>query len=286
MGHRHCVNRLDAHLEGALPRRVDRQVERHLDRCPECRAVADQRARVLLAARSVHSRPAATAVVMRPRGVSGRLVVSVLVLTLLAGGVLTALWLVGAPDQGRRPADGQSGTALEVAPAAAGEVEDAVEHVEWLRAHGWTAPALYAAGLRPLSVDAAREGETARVNVAWGRGEPLVSVRECRGGQDRVRTACAERGAVGLGPERTLPVGVAYRITEGTDRRWTALLTTPEAAYRVDADVPRGQAEALLTQVVVAERSGLTDPPDEDVLGERLERGLERLLGEAGGPTD
>ena len=55
MGHRHCVNRLDAHLEGALPRRVDRQVERHLDRCPECRAVADQRARVLLAARSVHS---------------------------------------------------------------------------------------------------------------------------------------------------------------------------------------------------------------------------------------
>ncbi|CAM3944407.1 zf-HC2 domain-containing protein [Micrococcus flavus] len=286
MGHRQCVSRLDAHLEGALPRRLDRRVEHHLRRCPECRAVADQRARVLLAARSIHSRPAATAAVMRPRGVSGRLVVSVLVLTLLVGGLLAALWLVGAPDQGRQAADGPAGAGLEVSPAAAGEVEDAVEHVEWLRAHGWTAPALYAAGLRPLSVDAAREGETARVSVAWGRGEPLVSVRECRGGQDRMRTACAERGAVGLGPERTLPVGVAYRITEGTDRRWTALLTTPEAAYRVDADVPRGQAEALLTQVVVAERSGLAEPPHEDVLGERLERGLERLLGEAGGPTD
>ena len=50
--------------------------------------------------------------------------------------------------------------------------------------------------------------------------------------------------------------------------------------------MPRGQAEALLTQVVVAERSGLTDPPDEDVLGERLERGLDRLLEEAGGLAD
>ena len=274
MGHRHCVTRLDAHLEGALPRRLDRRVERHLDRCPECRAVADQRARVLLAARSVHSRPAATAAVMRPRGVSGRLVVSVLALTLLMGGVLTALWLVGAPDPTLRQVGVQAGApVVEAAPVGEGEEEDAAERVEWLREHGWTAPSLYAGGLRPLTVDAAHEADTARVTVAWGRGAPLVTVRE------RVRTGCAQSGAEGLGPQQALPVGVAYRITEGTDRPWTAVLTTPEAAYRVDADLPRGQAEALLTQVVVAERSGLTEPPDDDALGERLERGLERLLG-------
>lgn len=285
MGHRHCVTRLDAHLEGALPRRLDRRVERHLDRCPECRAVADQRARVLLAARSVHSRPAATAAVMRPRGVSGRLVVSVLALTLLMGGVLTALWLVGAPDPALRQAGVQAGApVLEAAPAVAGEEEDAAERVEWLREHGWTAPSLYAGGLRPLTVEAAHESDTARVTVAWGRGAPLVTVRECRGGQERARAGCAQSGAAGLGPEQALPVGVAYRITEGADRPWTAVLTTPEAAYRVDADLPRGQAEALLTQVVVAERSGLTEPPDDDALGERLERGLERLLG--AGPAD
>ena len=79
MGRRHTQRHMDAYLEGSLPAASRARIARHLDRCPECRATVQARARVLDAARTVHQRPAGAVVapVLRARGVSGRLVVAV-----------------------------------------------------------------------------------------------------------------------------------------------------------------------------------------------------------------
>ncbi|RUQ42052.1 hypothetical protein D8M15_10985, partial [Micrococcus sp. HSID17228] len=99
MGRRHTQRHMDAYLEGALPAASRARIARHLDRCPECRATVQARARVLDAARTVHQRPAGAVVapVLRARGVSGRLVVGLLTFVVLLGGLFTAVWVAGAP---------------------------------------------------------------------------------------------------------------------------------------------------------------------------------------------
>ncbi|WP_370450176.1 zf-HC2 domain-containing protein, partial [Micrococcus sp. HSID17227] len=47
MGRRHTQRHMDAYLEGALPAASRARIARHLDRCPECRATVQARARVL-----------------------------------------------------------------------------------------------------------------------------------------------------------------------------------------------------------------------------------------------
>ena len=181
MGRRHTQRHMDAYLEGSLPAASRARIARHLDRCPECRATVQARARVLDAARTVHQRPAGAVVapVLRARGVSGRLVVGLLTFVVLLGGLFTAVWVAGAPRATAvRTAPTPTDTvALPVAGTASTDRRGTVAE---LRGQGWTVPSLVGAGLEPLTVDTAQTAEDVEVVVGWGRDEPTVTVRECR----------------------------------------------------------------------------------------------------------
>lgn len=281
----HCLPVLDSYLEGVLAPRASHRVEAHLSRCPDCRAVAGQRARVLDAARSVDARPAAGAV-MRPRGVSGRAVVCGLLVLVVLAGLVAAVWMLGGPASTAAPADADPVRAVSAPVSASADEDDVATRVDELRGQGWALPSLSASGMRPLSVHADRVGEAAEVSVAWGRTSPVVTVRECRGADADERTRCARQGGVEVSgaSEARLPVGMDYRIADHADGGWEAWLSTSDAVYRVDASVPRSQAEALLSQLVVVERSGLAPPRRDEDPRDRLERGLDRLLdGRVGG---
>lgn len=276
MTHGHCLARLDAYLEGALPERGARRVEHHLACCPECRSVARQRSQVLEAARRVHARPAAPGAVMRRRGVSGRLVVVGLVAVVALAAVLAGLWALGAPEPVAGPADQDPVAA--VGQTSERDVDDAARRVQELRESGWAVPSLAGSGMRPLEVEVSRSGAAARVSVTWGRTAPVVTVRECRGDADARDRCAGVQDATDGAQEGSLALGPDYRIEDAGDG-WRAWLSTGDTTYRVDARVPRAQAQPLLSQLVVADRSGVAELRHRDAVGDRLWRGLERLLG-------
>ncbi|MCV7743588.1 zf-HC2 domain-containing protein [Micrococcus luteus] len=281
MGRRHTQRHMDAYLEGSLPAASRARIARHLDRCPECRATVQARARVLDAARTVHQRPAGAVVapVLRARGVSGRLVVGLLTFVVLLGGLFTAVWVAGAP---RTAAVRTAPTPTDTValPAAGTASTDRRGTVAELRGQGWTVPSLVGAGLEPLTVDTAQTAEDVEVVVGWGRDEPTVTVRECR---PRIVGAtpkgCASTAPLSTGAqERRLAGGGVYRIIPaGEQDGWTAELTTPQAAYRVEATLPDERADAVLTHLLVSERARVLELGGGDAVEERLERGLERI---------
>ncbi|MDY6054579.1 zf-HC2 domain-containing protein [Micrococcus sp.] len=283
---RHCQRWLDAYLEGALSGRARRHVSAHLDTCADCRGLARERARVLEAARSVDSLPV-TSPRMAARGVPGRMVVAGLGTVVLCGVLLTVLWILGGPrGAGTAAALPAPGAALTLVGdgATATEADDVVRR---LRAQGWAVPSLLAAGLHPVEVASSRRGESVEVSVTWRQGRTSAVVTECRGGQ-QLAEDCP--GLAVAGGAHRLPGGVPYRVADRSDGGWAASLTTGSAAYRVEATLPRAELEALLTQVVVAERSGLLEVSGGDRPADRLERGLERIVGgdddDAGLPSD
>ena len=281
MGRGHTLRHLDAYLEDALPSASHRRIARHLDGCPDCRAAARARARVLDAARTVHQRPAGVVAspVLRARGVSGRLVVALLTFVVLVGGVLTAIWVAGAPRAGVPRLAPTHTDAVALVGDGAGAADRRVA-VAQLRGHGWTVPSLLGAGLEPLAVDTAQTPQDVEVVVAWGRQEPTVTVRECR---PRI-VGAAPAGCASTAPlskdaqERRLAGGDVYRIEQaGADGAWTAELTTAQAAYRVEARLPDERADAVLTHLLVSERSQVLELGGGDAVEERFERGLERI---------
>lgn len=280
MGRGHTLRHLDAYLEDALPSASRRRIARHLDGCPDCRAAVRARARVLDAARTVHQRPAGVVAspVLRSRGISGRVVVGLLAFVVLVGGLLAAVWMAGAPRAGvaRLAPSPTDAVGLVSGGSADGRVA-----VAQLRGHGWTVPSLLGAGLEPLTVDAAQTPRDVEVVVGWGLQEPTVTVRECR---PRIAGAAPE-GCASAAPlpedaqERTLAGGDVYRIQPAeADGAWTAELTTAQAAYRVEARLPDERADAVLTHLLVSERSRVRELGGPDAVEERLERGIERIV--------
>jgi len=215
---------------------------------------------------------------MRPRGVSGRLVVGLLTFAVLLAGLLAAVWMAGAPRGTAARAQPQPADALGLVDPQASGTEATLALVADLRAHGWAVPSLAEAGLEPLRVSSSAEGDLLVVAVEWGDGATRATVHECRSRTGpRPPASCAATGDDGLAWADTarLPGGLSYRIADaGTG--WEAAYRTTQAAYRVTSDLPRAQAVPLLTQLVVSERSGLTEVPHEDEIGDRIERGLER----------
>lgn len=281
MGRGHTLRHLDAFLEDALPSSSRRRIARHLDGCPDCRATARDRARVLDAARTVHQRPAGVvaAPVLRSRGVSGRLVVALLTFVVLIGGLITAVWVAGAPRAGVARTVPAPTDAVALVGDGAGAADRRVAVAE-LRGHGWTVPSLLGAGLEPLTVDTAQTPRDVEVVVAWGRQEPTVTVRECR--PRTLGTAPAGCGSTSPlsadAQERRLAGGDVYRIEPAAaDGAWTAELTTAQAAYRVEARLPDERADAVLTHLLISERSRVLELGGGDAVSERFERGLDRI---------
>lgn len=319
---RHPLGRLDGYLEGTLTARRRRRVSDHLASCPYCNAVAHERSRVLAAARRVerhHVHGAAPAghgsraaplpadaaqgqapgSVMATRGVPGRLVVAGLGVLVVAAGAVTAVWVAGDPDDSEAAAaelsDARSIVAGAEADAAAGSGSAAAatsavaaengSAIRALRRHGWAVPSLQPVGLRPLDLDVTSEGRVMEVSVDWSDEDRRVHVRECRTtGVAEVPAACPGQDGAPTATEGTLPVGVTYHVTADDGRdTWTATLPMGEARYVVTSDLPRDRVEQLLSMMVVSDRSGVADDlraPEE--ISDRLERGIDRLLGSAG----
>ena len=318
---RHPLGRLDGYLEGTLTGRRRRRVSGHLASCAYCSAVAQERSRVLAAARRVErhrvhgaapaghgssaapppaadTRAEGAGSVMAHRGVPGRLVVAGLGVLVVAAGAVTAVWVAGDPDDAAAAAaelsDARSIVAGAEADAAAGsgsaaEATSAVaaengSAIRALRRHGWAVPSLQPVGLRPLDLDVAGEGGVMEVSVDWSDEDRRVHVRECRTtGSAEVPDACPGQDGAPTATEGTLPVGVTYHVTADDGRdTWTATLPIGAARYVVTSDLPRDRVEQLLSTMVVSDRSGVADDlraPEE--ISDRLERGIDRLLGAA-----
>lgn len=281
MGRGHTLRHLDAFLEGDLPASSRGRIDRHLQQCPTCRGTARARARVLDAARTVHQRPSGVvaAPVLSARGVPGRLVVGLLTFALLVVGLFAAVWVAGTPRAGGPRLAPAPTDAVALVGAGAAAADRGVAVAE-LRGHGWTVPSLRGAGLEPLTVDAAQTPQDVEVVVGWGREEPTVTVRECR---PRI-VGATPQGCAAAAPlaedaeDRRLAGGGVYRLEPaGEDGAWTAELTTAQAAYRVEARLPDERADAVLTHLLVSERSRVLELGAEDAVEQRLERGLERI---------
>lgn len=316
---RHPLGRLDGYLEGTLSGRRRRRVASHLESCPYCTDAARERARVLAAARRVerdHAHGATPAghgstaadlpaggqhrqgAAMAAQGVPGRLVVAGLGVLVLAAGALTAVWVAGDPaDASTSPelsdarsivAGAEADAAASSGSAAAASAAVAAENgsaIRALRRHGWAVPSLQAVGLRPHGLDVATDEDVVEVSVDWSDEERTVHVRECRSTDEpALPAACPGQDGVPAATERTLPVGVSYHVTADDGRdTWTAVLPVGQARYVVTSDMPRERVEQLLSMMVVSERSGVADDlGDPDEITDRLERGIDRLLGSAG----
>lgn len=315
---RHPLGRIDGYLEGGLSGRRQRRVADHLASCPYCSDVAQERSRVLAAARRVerehvhgaspagHGSTAVSApshAARRPgaladHGVSGRLVVGGLGVLAVAVGAMSAVWVAGGQDDAaaapaitdarsivagaEASAAAASGSAAEASAAVADENGSAIRD---LRRRGWAVPSLQAVGLRPLDLDVAGDGDVMEVAVKWSDSGRTVRVRECRRthGQE-IPAACPGQDGAPTTTEGTLPIGVSYHVTPDDGRDgWTATLPVGQARYVVTSDLPRARVEQLLSMMVVSERSGVAeDLQDPEEITERLHRGVDRLLGSTG----
>lgn len=314
---RHPLGRIDGYLEGGLSGRRQHRVAAHLSSCRYCGDIARERARVLAAARRVerdhahgvvpagrgstaapdaggHQAPALT-----ERGVSGRLVVAGLGAIVLVAGATAAAWIAGDPegvaaapelsDARSIVAGAEADAAAGAASAAAASAAVAAENgsaIRALRRHGWAVPSLQPVGLRPLRLDVASDEGVVEVSVDWSDEDRTVHVRECRStGEPTLPASCPGQDGAPAVTEGTLPVGdVTYHVTADDGRdTWTAVLPVGQARYVVTSDLPRERVEQLLSMMVVSERSGVADDlRDPDEISERLERGVERLLGSTG----
>ncbi|MGJ5590262.1 zf-HC2 domain-containing protein [Micrococcus lylae] len=239
-------------------------------------------------------------VAMAAQGVSGRFVVAGLGVLVLAAGALAAVWVAGDPsDAASSPdlADARSIVAdaeSEADPAASAESAGAASAavaaengaaIRALRRQGWAVPSLQTVGLRPQGLEVASDQDVVEVSVDWSDEERTVHVRECRSaGEPAVPAACPGQDGAPAATEGTLPVGVTYHVTadDGTDT-WTAVLPVGQARYVVTSDMPRERVEQLLSMMVLSERSSVADDlGDPDEITDRLERGIDRLLGSVG----
>lgn len=239
-------------------------------------------------------------VAMAAQGVSGRFVVAGLGVLVLAAGALAAVWVAGdPPDAASSPdlADARSIVAdaeSEADPAASAESAGAASAavaaengaaIRALRRQGWAVPSLQTVGLRPQGLEVASDQDVVEVSVDWSDEERSVHVRECRSaGEPAVPAACPGQDGAPAATEGTLPVGVTYHVTadDGTDT-WTAVLPVGQARYVVTSDMPRERVEQLLSMMVLSERSSVADDlGDPDEITDRLERGIDRLLGSVG----
>ena len=239
-------------------------------------------------------------VAMAAQGVSGRFVVAGLGVLVLAAGALAAVWVAGDPsDAASSPdlADARSIVAdaeSEADPAASAESAGAASAavaaengaaIRALRRQGWAVPSLQTVGLRPQGLEVASDQDVVEVSVDWSDEERSVHVRECRSTREpAVPAACPGQDGAPAATEGTLPVGVTYHVTadDGTDT-WTAVLPVGQARYVVTSDMPRERVEQLLSMMVLSERSSVADDlGDPDEITDRLERGIDRLLGSVG----
>lgn len=319
---RHPLGRIDGYLEGSLAGRRRRRVAEHLSSCRYCGDVAQERSRVLAAARRVEREhvhgvaPAghgSTAVgpaarpqdrrgaVMAAQGVPGRLVVAGIGVVALAAGAVSAVWIAGDPDNAAVAAElsdarsivagAEADAAEDAGSAAAASAAVAAENgsaIRALRRHGWAVPSLQAVGLRPLDLEVMSDEDVVEVAVDWSDEDRLVHVRECRSAREaEVPASCPGQDGAPTATEGTLPVGVTYHVTADDGRdSWTATLPVGQARYVVTSDLPRERVEQLLSMMVVSERSGVAEDlggPEE--ISDRFERGVERLLGSAGFPA-
>lgn len=316
---RHPLGRIDGYLEGSLAGRRRRRVAEHLSSCRYCGDVAQERSRVLAAARRVEREhvhgvaPAghgSTAVgpaarpqdrrgaVMAAQGVPGRLVVAGIGVVALAAGAVSAVWIAGDPDNAAVAAElsdarsivagAEADAAEDAGSAAAASAAVAAQNgsaIRDLRRHGWAVPSLQAVGLRPLDLDVAGDGDVMEVAVKWSDSGRTVRVRECRRthGQE-IPAACPGQDGAPTTTEGTLPIGVSYHVTPDDGRDgWTATLPVGQARYVVTSDLPRARVEQLLSMMVVSERSGVAeDLQDPEEITERFHRGVDRLLGSTG----
>ncbi|QCU77700.1 hypothetical protein E7744_05425 [Citricoccus sp. SGAir0253] len=111
-----------------------------------------------------------------------------------------------------------------------------------------------------------------------GAAGPAAAAREAGAAASALASVVAEPLADVGGRPVELPVGVEMTVRERADGSWTAAMTTDEASYAVDSDLPVESASRVMSMVVISERSRVLGGTAPDSAAERLARGFDRLL--------